>query len=56
MSVEINTNSKASGNSAMEVRDRQGVVREREGLRCRLAKLLRDTARVLDLEGRSQFK
>ncbi len=56
MPIDCNTNSKPYDNSKVEVPERRDGCRERESLGSRLAKLLRDTARVLDLEGRSQFK
>lgn len=52
MPVNTNTNSK----NCRPAEKGSSLPRERRGLGYRLAKLLRDTARALDLEGRSYLK
>ncbi|SDZ90118.1 hypothetical protein SAMN05216562_1099 [Microbulbifer marinus] len=56
MSVNFNTSSEKCRATELPAAETAKKARRREWLRNRLARLLGDTARALDLEGRSQLK
>lgn len=56
MPVDSHTTNKPNDSTVTTAGHRGKTAGEKEGLRCRLVRLLGDTARALDLEGRSQLK
>lgn len=56
MSVNNHASNRLCGGVETNVHNEQKPAREKAVLRRRLEHLLRQTARVLELEGRSQFK